>query len=66
VYAISISLTFNRKVASAVIGALHAAVISREIISDVDGGMKYSIVTQSPHHRPEDREKLRYILPYFG
>jgi len=52
-------------VASAVIGALHAAVISQEITSDVDGGMKYAIVTQPPYHKPEDREKLKYILPYF-
>ncbi|KIM22895.1 hypothetical protein M408DRAFT_277017 [Serendipita vermifera MAFF 305830] len=55
----------SRKVASAVISALHAAVLSKEITSDVEGGMKYSIVTQPPHQKQEDREKLSYILPYF-
>jgi len=53
-------------VAEAVIGALHAAIISQGITSDVEGSMKYSIITQPAHQKTEDKEKLKYILPYFS
>ncbi|PVG01631.1 Methylthioadenosine phosphorylase [Serendipita vermifera] len=56
----------SRKVASAVIAQLHAGILSKEVVSDVDGSMKYAVVTQPSHQNPEDRQKLAYILPYFG
>ncbi|CAG8681940.1 47_t:CDS:2, partial [Acaulospora colombiana] len=56
----------SRKVASAVIAQLHASILSKEIVSDVDGSMKYAVVTQPAHQTPEDRQKLGYILPYFS
>jgi 5'-methylthioadenosine phosphorylase len=52
-------------VAAAIIGKLHAAVESGTIISDVEGSMQYAIITQPPHQKVEDRQKLSYILPYF-
>ncbi|KAG8837597.1 S-methyl-5-thioadenosine phosphorylase [Serendipita sp. 400] len=55
----------SRKVAAAIISELHAGVVSKEIISDVEGGMQYAIITQPDHQQPQDREKLAYILPYF-
>ncbi|KAG8835836.1 S-methyl-5-thioadenosine phosphorylase [Serendipita sp. 399] len=55
----------SREVAAAIIGELHAGIASKEVVSDVEGGMEYAIITQPPHQKPEDREKLAYILPYF-
>jgi len=55
----------SKKVAAAIVGKLHAAVQSGTIISDVEGSMQYSIITQPQHQKVEDRQKLSYILPYF-
>ncbi|CAG7850421.1 S-methyl-5'-thioadenosine phosphorylase {ECO:0000255/HAMAP-Rule:MF_03155} {ECO:0000255/HAMAP-Rule:MF_03155}; AltName: Full=5'-methylthioadenosine phosphorylase {ECO:0000255/HAMAP-Rule:MF_03155}; Short=MTA phosphorylase {ECO:0000255/HAMAP-Rule:MF_03155}; Short=MTAP {ECO:0000255/HAMAP-Rule:MF_03155}; Short=MTAPase {ECO:0000255/HAMAP-Rule:MF_03155} [Serendipita indica DSM 11827] len=56
----------NSKVAQAVIAELHAAITSNQLTSEIEGSMEYSIVTQPAHQTASDREKLRYILPYFS
>lgn len=56
----------SRKVAQAVIAELHAAITSNQLTSEIEGSMEYSIVTQPAHQTASDREKLRYILPYFS
>ena len=56
----------HSKVAQAVIAEVHAAVTSNQLTVEVQGSMEYSIVTQPPYQPASEREKLRYILPYFS
>jgi 5'-methylthioadenosine phosphorylase len=55
----------SRLVASSILAELHEAVVNKAVTADIEGSMQYSIITAQNHQRREDKEKLRFILPYF-
>jgi hypothetical protein len=46
---------------------VHEAVSSGTVLTAAAGGMKFSLMTGQEHVTPEEKYKLRFILPeYFG
>ncbi len=59
--------TLSRQVAATVLDELTAAAAQGDLLTEEIGSMQYSIMPRSEQQKPEDREKLAYILPkYFG
>lgn len=57
----------SRNVIATIVAHVHVMVESGTVLKSAAGGMKYSILTPQPAQKPEDREKLKYILPeYFS
>lgn len=57
----------SRHVAATILQELHAAALEGDILTEEVGSMAFSIMPRSEQQKPEDREKLRYILPtYFS
>ncbi|KAI0260555.1 Methylthioadenosine phosphorylase [Gloeopeniophorella convolvens] len=57
----------SRHVAATILDELHSAALQGDILSEEAGSMQYSIMPRSVQQKPEDRERLRYILPtYFS
>jgi len=57
----------SRNVIATIVAHVHLMVESGTVLKSAAGGMKYSILTPQPAQKPEDREKLKYILPeYFS
>ncbi|KAJ7574542.1 nucleoside phosphorylase domain-containing protein [Mycena floridula] len=57
----------SRLVAAAVLGDLHDAIGTNSLVLDERGSMKFSIMPRAEKYKPDERQKLEYILPeYFG
>ncbi|KAI0056664.1 Methylthioadenosine phosphorylase [Artomyces pyxidatus] len=57
----------SRHVAATILEELHAAALEGDILTEEAGSMQFSIMPRSEKQRPEDREKLRFVLPgYFS
>ncbi|KAG8947268.1 S-methyl-5-thioadenosine phosphorylase [Tulasnella sp. 424] len=56
----------SRKVAAALIEDVSNALLKGDVITDGEGSMQYSVITQGQAQTEEDKKKLSYILPYFS
>lgn len=57
----------SRLVAARVLEELHGATVEGSLLKEEQGSMQYSIMPRSEQQKPEDRQKLAYILPtYFS
>jgi 5'-methylthioadenosine phosphorylase len=59
----------SRHVAASVLSDLHAAItgVDKDILLEEVGSMKFSIMPRSVKQKPEDRQKLAFVLPeYFN
>ena len=55
----------SRRVAGAILEHVHELVEKNQVLTNAQGGMQYSVITQRAGQSDEDRKKLSYILPYF-
>jgi 5'-methylthioadenosine phosphorylase len=56
-----------RYVAATVLEELSAAAAQGDLLAEEAGSMQFSIMPRSEGQKPEDREKLRFVLPtYFS
>ena len=57
----------SRKVAETVLDELNGAAAQGDLLTEEIGSMQFSIMPRSEQQKPEDRQKLAYILPkYFS
>ncbi|TBU48772.1 Methylthioadenosine phosphorylase [Dichomitus squalens] len=57
----------SRHIAATVLEELHEAAAQGDILTEEVGAMQFSIMPRSEQQKPEDRQKLSYILPaYFS
>jgi 5'-methylthioadenosine phosphorylase len=57
----------SRFVAAHLLEDLAAAAAQGDILNEERGSMRFSIMPRSEKQKPEDREKLRFVLPdYFS
>ncbi|PIL36402.1 hypothetical protein GSI_00090 [Ganoderma sinense ZZ0214-1] len=57
----------SRQVAATVLEELNGAAAHGDLLTEEIGSMQYSIMPRSEQQKPEDRQKLAYILPnYFN
>lgn len=57
----------SRRVAGLILEHVHDLVEKKQVLTNAEGSMKYSVITQPAHQSAEDRKKLAYILPaYFS
>ena len=57
----------SRHVAATVLEELNEAAAQGDILTEEVGSMQFSIMPRSEQQKPEDRQKLAYILPtYFS
>ena len=59
--------TLSRQVAATVLEELNGAAAQGDLLTEEIGSMQYSIMPRSEQQKPEDRQKLSFILPnYFS
>ena len=55
----------SKHVTASILGAVHEAVASGNVLTFAAGAMKYSLVTGQEHVSEEEKYKLRFILPQY-
>ena len=59
--------TLSRQVAATVLEELNGAAAQGDLLTEEIGSMQYSIMPRSEQQKPEDRQKLAFVLPnYFS
>lgn len=61
---LSTNAALAKHVTASILGAVHEAVATQTVPSAA-GSMKYSLMTNQAHVSPEEKYKLRYILPEY-
>ncbi|KAM0790507.1 hypothetical protein ACM66B_003380 [Microbotryomycetes sp. NB124-2] len=62
---LSTNAALSKHVTASILGAVHDAVSSGSVLTQADGSMKYSLMTNHAHVSPEELYRLRYILPQY-
>ena len=57
--------SLSRHVAATVLDELHDAAEQGDILTEASGSMQFAILPRSESTKPEDAEKLKYILPLY-
>lgn len=57
--------TLAKHIAVEVLGAVHAAVEGGEVLTNAEGGMKFSLVTGLEHVGEQEKKELSYLLPAY-
>ncbi|KAF8341370.1 Methylthioadenosine phosphorylase [Cantharellus anzutake] len=55
----------SRKVIATILGHVHDVVERGTLLKSAEGAMRYSMVTPKNHQNPEDKLKLKFILPQY-
>jgi 5'-methylthioadenosine phosphorylase len=55
----------SQGVAISIVGHVHDMVETKTVLTNAEGGMKYSIATAPQSQSAEDRKTLSYILPQY-
>ena len=64
---LSTNASLAKHITASILSVVHDAVASGTVLTQAEGAMKYSLMTNHSHVSPEELYKLRYILPaYFG
>lgn len=57
----------SKHIVSSILGAVHEAVAGDKVLTNAQGGMKWSLMTNQDFLSQEEKYKLSYILPaYFN